>query len=675
MNDVTLTLASTKPGILARLASWAARSGGMPHNAIVVQPAPTPPPTYQNKAVGCTPYATRLNWEPGDDVRAFAMANGGTLLQAAQLTEAMLADGTISGLLQFISAGLVQLPMKVEGNARIVRMLLGNPNTKEKGVFWKMHPKTVVCRIAIWGILLGGGFGEFVRDKKTGIPTLRFVEPHRITWTTDQETKDQIVTYNSDEGPVVIEPGDARWFVFAPWGLERFWTHGKWRPCGKAWLDKTAAEYQRTVAGARHSLGLTWIERPKDESRSEDADMLCAHIASSPTPPVFHVETGWKVNHTSITTDAHEQWKDAKEEANADIAIALTGQTVTVGTDGSGWSKGDIHAAIAQTFVDDYGMALAEAFNVCSMAVIDAREGTCGTTVTFVTGKPRTAADVADAIGVFSDALTKADAALAPHGKRVNIDCIAECTDITLDDINTGIVEDTEEFQGINIVVENAPGSIRSGVDEFGNPWAVPMGSTAYGFIPGTEGTDGDPLDVFIGPSRGSSRLFVLKQNTSMGEPDELKLFLGFDTIEAAKQAWSALVGRPELDGGWREHDIEIMQAFFSAAKPNVEPAAPAQAGTTLATPEAPIEASVAASGAPLVDAPDDFVDPTDRPASLEAVKLAGLMTDHKLDRCSHGRVNACERCGVRREYGIELDAAGKFAGWQIAWRAIGDAP
>lgn len=62
--------------------------------------------------------------------------------------------------------------------------------------------------------------------------------------------------------------------------------------------------------------------------------------------------------------------------------------------------------------------------------------------------------------------------------------------------------------------------------------------------------------------------------------------------------------------------------------------------------------------------------------------ELAASMTEHGVDRCSHGRVNECERCGVRRIHALSLGADGKPVKdaegrpvWAVKWRAIGDKP
>jgi 5'(3')-deoxyribonucleotidase len=83
-------------------------------------------------------------------------------------------------------------------------------------------------------------------------------------------------------------------------------------------------------------------------------------------------------------------------------------------------------------------------------------------------------------------------------------------------------------FSGLNISLENPKGSKRRGVDADGRPWETTMKSH-YGYILGSEGNDGDHLDVFIGGSLTSPEVYVINQvNPRSGVFDEHKIMLGF---------------------------------------------------------------------------------------------------------------------------------------------------
>lgn len=91
------------------------------------------------------------------------------------------------------------------------------------------------------------------------------------------------------------------------------------------------------------------------------------------------------------------------------------------------------------------------------------------------------------------------------------------------------------KVDGFNITIENPRGSERSGVDADGNTWSVTMNNT-YGYIRGTEGVDGDHIDVFLGNS--GNGVYVVDQMKEDGSFDEHKVMYGFDSLDEAREAY-----------------------------------------------------------------------------------------------------------------------------------------
>ena len=84
-------------------------------------------------------------------------------------------------------------------------------------------------------------------------------------------------------------------------------------------------------------------------------------------------------------------------------------------------------------------------------------------------------------------------------------------------------------FQGLDITIENPKGSKRSGVGDGVKRWSVTM-PAHYGYIKRTEGADGDHVDVYLGPSSKSNKVFVVDQQDHKTKAfDEHKVMLGYD--------------------------------------------------------------------------------------------------------------------------------------------------
>jgi len=100
---------------------------------------------------------------------------------------------------------------------------------------------------------------------------------------------------------------------------------------------------------------------------------------------------------------------------------------------------------------------------------------------------------------------------------------------------------------GYDITIENPKGSTRSGVDASGNRWESTMHNT-YGYIRGTEGVDGDHIDVFLSDNPTSGKVFVVDQvNPGTGEFDEHKVMYGFASEKEAREAYLA-----NYEEGWQ---------------------------------------------------------------------------------------------------------------------------
>jgi hypothetical protein len=99
--------------------------------------------------------------------------------------------------------------------------------------------------------------------------------------------------------------------------------------------------------------------------------------------------------------------------------------------------------------------------------------------------------------------------------------------------------------QGMQITIENAKGSTRSGEDKNGKPWSVTI-PAHYGYIAqvggetAPRGKDKDHIDVYIGPNPGGMMVYVVNQNDEKGSFDEHKCMLGFESKEEAIKTYDA---------------------------------------------------------------------------------------------------------------------------------------
>ena len=99
-----------------------------------------------------------------------------------------------------------------------------------------------------------------------------------------------------------------------------------------------------------------------------------------------------------------------------------------------------------------------------------------------------------------------------------------------------------------NITIEQPEGSIRRGTDADGKQWEIKMHNT-YGYFRGTEGVDGDHIDVFLSndiDGWNGRKVFVVDQYNPDGTFDEHKVMLGFNDMDEAKSDYLA-----NYEKGW----------------------------------------------------------------------------------------------------------------------------
>ena len=128
-----------------------------------------------------------------------------------------------------------------------------------------------------------------------------------------------------------------------------------------------------------------------------------------------------------------------------------------------------------------------------------------------------------------------------------------------------------------DITIENPKGSVRRGKDANGKEWESKMNNT-YGYFRGTEGVDGDHIDVFISndiDGWDGRKMFVVDQYNPDGSFDEHKVMLGFNDVDDAKSDYLA-----NYEKGWengRRIDVsavslEDFEKWIASSKRKTKP-------------------------------------------------------------------------------------------------------
>lgn len=126
----------------------------------------------------------------------------------------------------------------------------------------------------------------------------------------------------------------------------------------------------------------------------------------------------------------------------------------------------------------------------------------------------------------------------------------------------------TIQIPGLPLIrIETPKGEFRRGVDRDGKPWAVRM-PAHYGELAGSEGADGDPLDVFVGEHAHEPFVYVVHvRDPESGEYDEDKTFVGFRSKTEVLRTFAAAYTRPGFRGGIRKLSFPAFAAWLADRK------------------------------------------------------------------------------------------------------------
>lgn len=93
-------------------------------------------------------------------------------------------------------------------------------------------------------------------------------------------------------------------------------------------------------------------------------------------------------------------------------------------------------------------------------------------------------------------------------------------------------------YHSIEVVIDRPVGTTQKGINSEGQEWSRTY-TAPYGYIENTQGGDGEPLDVFLGPDETVHEAHWATQMKADKSFDEYKLFLGYPSKAAATKAYT----------------------------------------------------------------------------------------------------------------------------------------
>lgn len=498
--------------------------------------------------------ASVTRWYQRDVELAQHQASQGDLQIAGQLYRALRRDGVVQGLLGTRCGGLVRLPRRFAGDPAAVAFWEGARG--RPGAFNAICPASELQLLDADGVVLGVGVAELVEVEGTGLPMLVRLDPEYLLY---RPWEDRWY-YRALTGLEPITPGDGRWVLHRPGGRLEPWNNAQIWALARAHVAKEHAFYLRENWSSKLANPARVAISPQGGT-DEQKQAWFQKVMAWGVNTVFGLTPGYDVKLLESNGRGYETFRQTIEDSNQEFMIAIAGQVVTV-TGGAGFANANIHATIRTDLIQGDGEGLAATLNeqVLPFAVpagllpLGARAD-----VAWDTRPPANLKAEAESLSAASKAIQECATALKAFGLTPDVQTLAARFALPVaGDLNAdGRPDDAApqlgvlpprlpmpggeysrpEWGGLSPVVEVEAGAVRSGVGPNGQPWAQEM-AVPYGYLDGTAGADGEPVDVYLGPDPYAPVAWVVEQLQADGSFDERKVLLGFQAVEVAVELY-----------------------------------------------------------------------------------------------------------------------------------------
>jgi hypothetical protein len=388
-------------------------------------------PTKQKKRRTSPQPGSKTRWIQREVEEAQRSADAGGLRPAGRLYRALARDGILQGLLNTRSGGLVRLPKRFSGSPAGVAYLAGAGGVA--GRFDVHFPSAELAKLARDGFVMGVGIAEFIEriDPRTCQPirVLVRLDPEFLVyrWFEDRWY------YQSAHGLIPITPGDGRFVLYLPGGMQEPWNAGSWAALARAYISKEHAILYRENWNAKLAHPARVATFPQGSTEIQKQSWFQKVMAWG-VNTVFGLLPGYDVKLLESNGRGYESFKETIADANQEFMVNVAGQVVTV-TGGAGFANADIHATIRGDLIEGDGLSLAA--TLCEQALPYVLEGIIPigerTDFAWDTRPAMNRKDEADALGAAAKAITDLIAALAAAGLKPDVLALAQKFGIPID--------------------------------------------------------------------------------------------------------------------------------------------------------------------------------------------------------------------------------------------------
>jgi len=274
----------------------------------------------------------------------------------------------------------------------------------------KLAPDSELNKLLKWGLVLGASIGQIRPDGSL------FAWP--MQWARyDVQARQWYV--QTDKGEQPIRPGDGTWIVYTPYGSFEPWNEGLWTQLAVPFLVKRYALNDRARASEVFGSAMI-VGNPPEGATEVQRKRFLTELKGLSRSTRLVLPEGYSIDLLEAQGQTWGIYAQGIDWADTAITVAIAGQIVT--TEGqSGFSRGDIHEAIAHSLVR-FG---ARTFGACLADQYVARVWQTPATPVWDISSPTATLAAAQSLSAFGDALEKANRALHNDGLKIDARALA----------------------------------------------------------------------------------------------------------------------------------------------------------------------------------------------------------------------------------------------------------
>jgi len=278
----------------------------------------------------------------------------GQFLLSAQLSESVQRDDRVATALNTRCKGLLGLPREITPSPRGDRRK-AKTAAKDLETLWAETDLTeALIQILRWQVMMGFAVAEIIwsGDASAWTFSLKVWHPQFLwfNWATRQ------YMLNTSEGPVVVTPGDGKWLLLTPEGEYRAWIQGAVRSIAIPWLGRQYAFRDWMRFNEIYGLPIRKALVPAQTSE-DDKDGFFTDIQNAGSAMVVSCPTGtdgqkYDIELVEATATGWETFRNATEDADRRITLALLGQNLTTEVSGGSFAAAKVHGQVRQDYLE-----------------------------------------------------------------------------------------------------------------------------------------------------------------------------------------------------------------------------------------------------------------------------------------------------------------------------------